>query len=393
MRLPSLSLSLLLCAGSLQAQVTLRVDHVPANTPTDAVLYVAGSFNNWNPKNAPHALTKNADGSYQVILPPSTGNFEYKFTRGTWETVETDAANKAVENRRYSAAAGKTVTHVISNWQDLAGGAPVKQHTLTPNVTVLTDSFAISQLNRKRRVWVYLPNDYATSNRRYPVLYLHDGQNVFDEFTGFSGEWGVDETLRQLQLAEQDAGCIVVAVDHGGDTRLDELSPWRNAKYGGGQGDAYLDFMVQSLKPHIDAKYRTLQNRQHTGIAGSSMGGLISLYAGLKYPRVFSKIGVFSPALWFAQDSIFAYVRRTKVRKPVQFYLVAGEQESVTMVPLMAAMRDSLRKAGVKTATISYHTVPDGKHAEWFWRREFPAAYQWLYQSNAPGGKNARAKQ
>ena len=123
------------------------------------------------------------------------------------------------------------------------------------------------------------------------------------------------------------------------------------------------------------------------------MGGLISLYAGLKYPRVFSKIGVISPALWFAQDSVFAYVSRTKLRQPMQVYLVAGEQESETMVPLMAAMRDSLQKAGVKPTAISYRAVPDGKHAEWFWRREFPAAYQWLYKSNAPGGKKARARQ
>jgi metallo-beta-lactamase class B len=393
MRIHSLILGLLLYASSLQAQVTLRVDRVPTNTPVDAVLYIAASFNGWNPKNAPHALTKNADGSYQIILPTGLDTFEYKFTRGSWETVETDAANKAVENRRYSAATGKTVTHKIENWQDVAGGAPVKQHTLTPNVAILADSFAIPQLNRKRRVWVYLPNDYTSSKRRYPVLYLHDGQNVFDEFTGFSGEWGVDETLRQLQLTGQDAGCIVVAVDHGGAKRLDELSPWRNAKYGGGQGDAYLDFIVKTLKPHIDSKYRTIKNRQHTGIAGSSMGGLISLYAGLKYAKVFSKIGVFSPALWFAQDSVFQYVRHARLRQPTQFYFVAGEQESETMVPLMAAMRDSLRKAGVKPTAISYHAVPDGKHAEWFWRREFPAAYQWLYKSKVPGGKKARAKQ
>jgi metallo-beta-lactamase class B len=377
--------------GICHAQIILRINSVPASTPTGAVLYVAGSFNNWNPKSASHALTKNADGTYQVILPPSAEAFEYKFTRGTWETVETDAANKGIENRRYSALGGKMVNHDISNWQDLAGGAPVKKHTLTPNVTVLSDSFAIPQLNRKRRVWVYLPNDYASSPQRYPVLYLHDGQNVFDEFTSFSGEWGVDETLRQLQLAGQDAGCIVVAMDHGGDARLNELSPWRNTKYGGGQGDAYLDFIVQTLKPQIDAKYRTLPDRQNTGIAGSSMGGLMSLYAGLKYPQVFSKIGVFSPALWFAQDSVFAYVRRARLRQPMQFYLVAGEQEGETMIPLMAALRDSLRKAGVKSTSISYRAVADGKHAEWFWRREFPAAYQWLYKPKHSGSKKASA--
>lgn len=255
---------------------------------------------------------------------------------------------------------------------------------------VLTDSMTIPQLNRKRRVWVYLPNDYATSTRRYPVLYLHDGQNVFDEFTSFSGEWGVDETLRQLQLSGHDRGCIVVALDHGGDTRLNELSPWRNTQYGGGQGDAYLEFMVRTLKPRIDSTYRTLPDRQHTGMAGSSMGGLISLYAGLKFPEVFSKIGVFSPALWFAKDSVFAYVRQAKPRQPMQFYLVAGEQESDTMVPLMADLRDALRKAGVKQENISYRALADGKHAEWFWRREFPAAYKWLFKRGETGGKKAR---
>lgn len=108
-------LALALGVNVSYAQVILRVERVPANTPTDAIVYVAGSFNNWNPKNAPHALTKNADGSYQVILPPNVGNFEYKFTRGSWETVETDAANQAIENRHYPPHAGKTVIHTISN--------------------------------------------------------------------------------------------------------------------------------------------------------------------------------------------------------------------------------------------------------------------------------------
>lgn len=254
-----------------------------------------------------------------------------------------------------------------------------KRHTLTPNVTVLTDSFIIPQLNRERRVWLYLPNDYATSQRRYPVLYLHDGQNVFDEATSFAGEWGVDETLRQLQQAGQDQGCIVVAVDNDGKRRLDEYSPWRNEKLGGGEGDAYVEFLVKTLKPYVDAKYRTLPGREYTGIAGSSMGALISLYASLKYQEVFSKVGLFSPAFWFAKQPLFDFVRATKIRQSMRFYLVAGAQEGEGMVPLMAAMHDSLRKAGAAPKDLYYQVSPDGKHSEWFWRREFPAAYQWLY--------------
>jgi predicted alpha/beta superfamily hydrolase len=252
-------------------------------------------------------------------------------------------------------------------------------HTTTPNVTVLTESFTIPQLGRERRVWLYLPNDYATSQRRYPVLYLQDGQNVFDEATSYAGEWGVDETLSQLQQSGQDYGCIVVAVDNDGKRRLDEYSPWRNEKLGGGEGDAYAEFLVKTLKPYLDTHYRTLPGREHTGIAGSSMGALISLYTALKYQDVFSKVGLFSPAFWFAQQPLFAFVRGTKIRQTTRFYFVAGAQEGPTMVPLMAAMRDSLRQVGVEPKDISYQVSPDGKHSEWFWRREFPAAYQWLY--------------
>jgi metallo-beta-lactamase class B len=268
---------------------------------------------------------------------------------------------------------------VLLTLETQAQELPTKQHTLTPNVTVLTDSFLIPQLERERRVWLYLPNDYATSQRRYPVLYLHDGQNVFDEATAFAGEWGVDESLRQLQLTGQDQGCIVVAVDNGEKRRLDEYSPWHNAKLGGGEGDAYVEFLVKTLKPYLDSHYRTLPGREHTGIAGSSMGALISLYAALKYQDVFSKVGLLSPAFWFAEQPLFTFVRATKVVKPMRFYFVAGAQEGDNMVPQMAAMRDALQAASVAPKDISYQVRADGKHSEWFWRREFPAAYRWLY--------------
>jgi len=266
-------------------------------------------------------------------------------------------------------------------------------HTRTPNVSILADSFSIPQLQRKRRVWLYLPNDYATSRRRYPVLYLQDGQNIFDEATSFAGEWGVDETLSQLQQDGQDPGCIVVAIDNDGKRRLDEYSPWKNPKLGGGEGDAYVEFLVKTLKPYVDATYRTLPGREHTGIAGSSMGALISLYAALKHPAVFGKVGLFSPAFWFAQQPLFEFVSTAKVRQPTRFYLVAGAQESPTMVPLMAAMRDSLRKAGIAQRDISYQVSPDGKHSEWFWRREFPAAYQWLYAPKRHGWQPHHSEQ
>ncbi|RSK44936.1 alpha/beta hydrolase-fold protein [Hymenobacter rigui] len=372
-----------LASTNVQAQTTFRLTAVPAATPASATLYMAGSFNNWNPGNAPHALTKAADGSYQLTLPASvTGTVEFKFTRGSWGTVESDAQNNDISNRSYTISGGPaTVNLQVVNWKDLgAGGGTCQSTALQPNVQIISTAFQMPQLGRTRRIWIYLPNDYGTATaKRYPVLYMHDGQNVFDACTSFSGEWGVDETLSQLQQQGLDAtGSIVVAVDNGGSERLNELSPWNNPQYGGGQGDQYVDFMVQTLKPYIDQNYRTLTGREFTGIAGSSMGGLISTYAALKYPQVYSKVGVFSPAFWFAQQPLFQYLRQHPANPATRFYFVSGATESQTMVPLMQAMRDSLARGGVPAANLSFSAPADGQHAEWFWKREFSAAYQWL---------------
>ncbi|WP_199907827.1 alpha/beta hydrolase, partial [Klebsiella aerogenes] len=130
----------------------------------------------------------------------------------------------------------------------------------------------------------------------------------------------------------------------GGERRLDEYSPWANVAYKkGGEGDKYTDFLARTLKPYIDAHYRTRPDAAHTAIAGSSMGGLIALYAGLKYPQVFGRVGVFSPALWFAKDSLLAYVRRHRPAPLAsRFYFVAGPAESETMLPLLVAARQQL---------------------------------------------------
>ncbi|WP_400191369.1 alpha/beta hydrolase-fold protein [Hymenobacter sp. B81] len=386
---PLLLLSGLLLAGTVQAQTTFRITSVPASTPANATLYVAGNFNSWNPGSAAYALTKQPGGSYEITLPATvTGALEFKFTRGAWTSVESDAQNQDIGNRRYTVGSGPTtVDFQVLNWKDLGGPATCSSTALQPNVQVLSTSFQMPQLGRTRRVWVYVPNDYASSGRRYPVLYLHDGQNVFDNCTGFAGEWGVDETLSQLQQQGLDAtGCIVVAVDNGGGERLNEYSPWNNPQYGGGQGDQYVEFLVQTLKPHIDQNFRTLPDRLNTGIAGSSMGGLISLYAAVKHPAVFGRAGIFSPAFWFAEAQLKAYLHQhpAVAGQPTRFYFVSGAQESQTMVPLMAAVRDSLLRGGHAAADLSYQVRADGQHAEWFWKREFPAAYQWLFRPAAP---------
>lgn len=364
---------------------TISVESLPATTPKDASVYVAGNFNRWNPGDTAFRLRPDRHGNHAVALPDSVrGTIEFKFTLGSWDAVETDSAGGDVENRVAAVAANRSYTGRIANWRD-PRTKRVREHTAGPTVSVINEAFEIPQLGRTRRVWIYLPRDYSSSLARHPVLYMHDGQNVFDNATSFVGEWGVDETLDSL-AALGKKGVIVVAVDHGGDKRLDEYSPWKNAKYGGGEGDKYVEFLVKNLKPWIDSHYRTLPDRLNTGIAGSSMGGLISLYAILKHPEVFSRAGVFSPALWFA-PSLFEYVREVKpLPSDARLYFVSGGMEGASVEERQTYENDQKRMADSLIATGLVRDVnvvsvirPDGKHAEWFWRREFPAAFAWLF--------------
>jgi predicted alpha/beta superfamily hydrolase len=386
------ALSLLASAG--RAQLTLRLTSVPAGTASNATVFIAGNFNAWNPGNPAYRLTRDEQGGYAITLPAEVrGPIEFKFTLGSWEQVEVDSAGRGVDNRRFTVPAEGAVTWTgsIGGWQDPAKVVP-RPHSATASVTVLDSAFVIPQLGLTRRVWIYLPPGYASSTRRYPVLYMHDGQNVFDAATSGFGEWGVDETLDSLH-ARGAPDAIVVAVDHGGRRRLDEYSPWRNARYGGGDGDPYVDFLARTLKPYVDAHYRTLPDARNTGIAGSSMGGLISLYAGLKYPEVFGRVGVFSPALWFA-PSLFAYARQARPRAGQRFYFVTGAHEGDTPEVYVADQRrmiDTLAAAGFRVGVQVDSTIrADGTHAEWFWRREFPLAYRWLF-GDTPARRTTRA--
>ncbi len=298
----------------------------------------------------------------------------FKFSRGNWQQE-----NRTEKPFKQQVSAQTLVVKDGSlSWRELIDD--LAKSTATPNVSIIHD-FYIPQLRRNRRIWVYLPLDYKDSDKKYPVIYMHDGQNLFDRLTSYSGEWQVDETMNLLQ-AQGDYGAIVVGIDNGGINRLNEYSPWRNANYGGGEGDLYIDFIVQTLKPHIDLHYRTLPERETTGMIGSSMGGLITMYAGLKYPNIFSKIGVFSPSFWFG-NNLYKYAReRLKIDK-MKIYLMGGEKESKTMVSTMQKMYDTLMAVGYEKNEVQLIVRPDVSHNEWFWQREYPIAYQWLFEGVA----------
>ena len=379
-------MALAMAAAPLHAQLTVDLT-VPTATPANATIYIAGDFNRWNPAAEGYRLSAK-DGRYTITLPDSVrGAIAFKFTMGSWETVETSSSGGDVANRTITVPATGTASYnaTVASWKDPKRAAAPREHTARPSVSIINVEFSMPQLNRTRRVWIYLPPGYATSKNRYPVLYMHDGQNVFDAATSYVGEWGVDETLDSLRV-RGDSGVIVVAVDHGGSKRFDEYSPWKNARYGGGEGAAYVDFIVQTLKPYIDKTYRTRADAENTAIAGSSMGGLISLYAALKYPNVFSKAGVFSPAVWVAPD-IAAFAREQapvleKGPRPHLYFVSAtAEAETAEQLAVSRPLMDALISAGyLPEKDVVVLLKPDGAHSEWFWRREFPAAYRWLFE-------------
>ncbi|MGQ0600663.1 MAG: alpha/beta hydrolase [Anaerolineales bacterium] len=246
-------------------------------------------------------------------------------------------------------------------------------NTVHGNLQV-TLNFHSPQLGNQRTVLVYLPPSYHDSGVRYPVLYMQDGQNLFDATTAFGGvEWQVDETMEQL--AAEGLEAIVVGLHHAGNDRLAEYNPFPFGRWVG-RGEQYLDFLVHTVKPMIDSTFNTEPGRQTTGILGSSMGGLISLYAFFRYPHIFGLAGVMSPSLWLAQSAIYDYVR-SQPYSDGKIYLDHGTREASAK-----PMRDLLREKGYRLRhNLKYVAEKGARHTEWAWAKRLPEALRFLLKS------------
>ncbi|MGY0391627.1 TIM-barrel domain-containing protein [Bizionia sp. KMM 8389] len=378
-----LCIGLLLLTQVILAQVTVLVEAVPEQTPEGASIFISGNFEGWSGGNKTYQLQKLKAG-YSITLPKQPEAIQFKFTQGTWNSVECHSNGEALENRTYKFTQNPDTLRVkIEGWANLFQADTAS--TAASNVSVISEHFKIEQLDRERRVWIYLPPNYKASQKSYPVVYMHDGQNLFDKITSGYGEWGIDETLNKLSETK-GLDLIVVGIDHGGDKRLDEYSPWKHAKYGGGEGDAYLSFLVETLKPYIDANYRTLPNREQTAIFGSSMGGLISHYAALKYPDVFGKVGVYSPAFWFAPQVMTFSQNHANLNATKMYFLAGGKEgekierkEISQTVKDMNSMISVLKTNGFSGENIQSKIVPEGKHNEKLWRSNFEETILWLF--------------
>ncbi len=375
-------LSLLLVSiKPLIAQFSVRLVVTGVATKKDDDIYISGTFNNWNPKDANYKLKPFAGGRKSIILKDvAAGNYAFKFTRGSFDKVECMADGRDISDRVLDVSADISMDITIAGWKDDYPERP-KRYSASPQVKIMDTAFSMPQLNRKRRIWVYLPKGYATSMKTYPVLYMQDGQNLFNDQTAASGEWGVDECLDTLQKRINQE-CIVVGIDNGGDKRLNEYCPYDFSTKGGfttpdqkGEGKEYVDFLVNNLKPFIDAKYRTKKGREYTFIAGSSMGALISEYAILKYPDVFGAAGIFSPSFWIA-PAIYTEAENAVAKELPRFYFYAGGKESGTMISDVEKMYDVCSKK--RRYEVARLLNPIGEHKEKFWQQSFPQFYIWL---------------
>ncbi|WP_299064383.1 alpha/beta hydrolase-fold protein [uncultured Polaribacter sp.] len=260
-----------------------------------------------------------------------------------------------------------------------ASNIEIKNQTETKGtVSILEKEFVIKNLNNvSHKVWLYLPPNYTTSKEKYPVIYMQDAQNLFDAKTSFAGEWGIDETLNKL-YNKTKKGFIVVGVENGGEKRIEEYTPWSNTKYGGGKGDVYSDFLVNTLKPYIDNNYKTKSSAENTAIIGSSLGGLISFYTGLKHPKVFGKIGALSTSFWFS-SKVNSFADKHANLKNTKLYLLVGDKEGASMVPDTENMAERLVDNGFEAKNIKTKVAANGTHTESFWKSEFLETITYLF--------------
>ena len=235
-------------------------------------------------------------------------------------------------------------------------------------------SIEAPQLHTTKKIWLYLPKGYNTSTQKYPVIYMHDAQNLFDASTSYAGEWNVDETLDSI-----NAKVIIVGIETN-DKRIDELTPFKNQKYGGGKSDDYLDFIVNILKPKVDTTYRTKTNAKNTAIFGSSLGGLVSFYAALKYPQVFGKVGCFSPSFWFGRKELNDLMEETKDFDAKVFFLCGDDEGDADVIHDMKNVADWVNTKRCECKKLNKEViVKGGQHNEKLWRESFKKAYLWLF--------------
>ncbi|MCS0589811.1 alpha/beta hydrolase [Massilia norwichensis] len=349
------ALGALLALTALTAQqagaTTVRV-HYPAGKEGIGIIGNKGPMS-WS-KGVPAQRPEGPVNVWTYTWPDELGEVQMKPTLGE-EKISIGGA--------YTLAAGSTV--------DIYPffGAPFGK------LTIVKD-FASPQLNNKRALRIWLPPSYAENPaKRYPVLYMHDGQNLFDARTAAYGvEWGIDETMNRLIAMGKAEEAIVVGIDNTPE-RIAEYTPCCDPKYGGGKLDAYGAFVVDTVKPYIDRTYRTLSGKENTAIMGSSLGGIASVAIAQRYPDIFSKAGGVSSSFWWNNGAMIA---KLPARVPVKFYLDAGTVDDG--LPETTRMLEAMRAKGYReNEDLLFFKAEGARHNETSWAARVEKPLLWFF--------------
>ncbi len=342
----------------------------------DRPIYITGNFNDWDPRDDDFKLETVDLVNFNIeisdhLLPDS---IEYKFTKGGWENVEIDRYGNITHNRKVMK--GDVADNTVERWRMNWG--PFKDEFF-PIIELIDEEFFIPQLNKTRKIWALLPHNYYKTTVRYPVLYLQDAQNLFHEGSPF-GNWEIDRKMSLL--AEYGRGdLIIIAIENGHENRINEYILESDSIAKNAEGKKYVRFLADTLKPYVDNSYRTKPERGFTGIGGSSLGGLISIYGGFLYPEVYSKLMIFSPSLWVNPDYNFPMMN-FKSPYNTKVYMYGGLQEGADMAERMREFEKRMEGAENQYSVqfefkMSFN--PDGAHQEFYWAQEFPRAVEWLF--------------
>ncbi|MGI8581202.1 MAG: alpha/beta hydrolase [Chitinophagaceae bacterium] len=317
--------------------------------------------------NGVYSLSFNYDGKYFL---------QYKVNRGNNNSYESDSEGFGIPNRMLNVLSDTVANIDVDGWTDLIK----RKHTASNNVKILFDSLFVKSLNTKKQVSVYLPRSYLKSKKKYPVIYMNDGQVLFDRaYTDDGHEWKLDEVMDTLNTINKGE-FIVIGISSGGN-RFPEYSPYETNKLKTPKGRIYLSFIIDELMPYINKTFRTKRGPEKTSIGGSSMGGLISYFAAIEYPNIFGSAAVFSPAYWnsISVDSLKKETVNKTGSIKSKIFLYGGRSEGVEDLPsTLIELQQILNKNPIIKTKLIINNA--GKHEDKYWTQPFKEFVLWLQE-------------
>jgi len=383
------------CANAMDdsAQESVQVVLQLSATPDgNSEYFVAGNLaaiGSWSPDGL--RFKRNAEGQFvATFTAPSDAIIEYKLTKGTWGTVEKDAKGGDIANRRLKVQSQPNGLPQRIEVSVPAWGSQTAAKSTVTGTLILHEAFGSTNLKKPRTIAVWLPPNYADSTDRYPVLYLHDGQNLFDASTAaFGTEWNADETATERIEQKRISPVILVGIWNTPDRIMEYTPTFDKSIRAGGNGRAYVHFLAEELKPFIDKNYRTKPDRESTVIGGSSLGGLISLYACEKSSSTFSGCAAISPTLgWDDEAFLKGFENSADWVHSTRIWLDMGSKEGkshetqTNSLERASRFADTLRGSGkVHAKDLHFLTVSDGQHNEAAWSKRFGDVLEFFFRT------------